>query len=155
MDEPPDGLLDAAETLALLEREGIAMEAARVAGVTTLTHAIVGEEIRGSWWGHPDGHHIYNTLNQVRESADVLAFKLVQGKVTYAHRRVWPALVRLAEEIGSERLTAVENVHTEAGHHERIETPYPEWVDDATSAAARELSPDDARTQLPRSLIPR
>jgi len=57
---------------------------------------IVGQPIRGSWWGHPRGHLIYRTMNALEEQPDVLAVKLIAGKVTYIHRRLWPALVAVA-----------------------------------------------------------
>jgi len=56
-----------------------------------------GEPIRGSWWGHPAGHAIFDALNSLTESPDVVRTRLVNGKVTLVHRRLWPALARLAD----------------------------------------------------------
>ena len=48
-----------------------------------------------SWWGHAKGKLIYETLEQVGET--VAWAKLVLGKDTLVHRRLWPALVAAAE----------------------------------------------------------
>lgn len=45
------------------------------------------------------------------------AMILVEGKITYVHRRLWPALIRLAAESGRDRLTAIREVHTASGKH--------------------------------------
>ena len=57
---------------------------------------IVGQPIRGSWWGHPRGAVIYRTMNALEDQPDVLTAKLIAGKVTYIHRRLWPALLAVA-----------------------------------------------------------
>ena len=81
--------------LAFVKRHGIVLQAAR-GPVPSLAEAIAGGPIRGSWWGHPKGQEIFRVAEAVSEDADVLVCKLVEGKVTYLHRRVWPALVKLA-----------------------------------------------------------
>lgn len=137
--------------MALLAEWGLALESARGA-LPRLTETIVGEAIEGSWWGHRESHHIWAVLGALRSSDDVLVFRLVRGKLTYAHRTVWPALVALADEIGHARLTAVEDVHTNAGHHETIETPYPGWVAVEVTEAARSLSDAEARGRVAAAL---
>jgi len=133
--------------MALLAEWGLALESAK-GPLPRLTEAIVGEPIQGSWWKHAESHHIWAVLGAVRGSDDVLVFRLVRGKLTYAHRSVWPALVALADEIGHERLTAVADVHTRAGHHETIETAYPEWVLADVTEAARSLPLAEARRRV-------
>src|SRR6266853_414199 len=64
--------------------------------VPRLTEAIVSEPIAGSWWSHPKAHQIFAVLQAVVESRDVLVCRLVGGKVSLVHRRLWPALVRAA-----------------------------------------------------------
>ncbi len=54
---------------------------------------LVGEPVRGSWWGHPAGHVIHAVTGQLVDHEDVLVAKLVSGKVTYIHRRLWPAVL--------------------------------------------------------------
>jgi len=145
-------LLTAAEALAVVAEHGIVLESA-AGPVPTLTHAIVGERIRGSWWAHPDSHHVYAVLEAVRDSPDILAFRLVGGKVTYAHRRTWAALARLADDLGPQRVTAVDDVHTERGHHRRVETPFPDWLDAATRQEASDMDTSTARAILPAAIF--
>ena len=40
-------------------------------------------------------------VTEIDDSEDVRCFKLVDGKVTFVHRRVWPALVRIARRVAS------------------------------------------------------
>jgi len=58
------------------------------------TACIAGEVVRGSWWGHAQGKLIYQTLTQIGD--EVAWAKLVLGKETLVHRRLWPALVAVA-----------------------------------------------------------
>jgi hypothetical protein len=59
---------------------------------------VAGEPVHGSWWGHPSGRAIFNALAALREDTDVFLCKLLDGKQTYVHRRLWPALLRLQAE---------------------------------------------------------
>ena len=106
-----------------------------------LADQIVGEPIRGSWWGHPSGHEIFAVLTCVLDSPDVVATRLVDGKLTLLHRRVWPPLVRVADRFPRERL-AVDEVHTRSGAHRTIEVPFPEWIPAEDLAAAALLTVD-------------
>lgn len=66
--------------------------------VTDLASHIAGEEIRGSWWGHPMGKEIYRLLRELLDHPDVFCCKLIDGNDTLVHRRLWPALVRAQRE---------------------------------------------------------
>lgn len=57
---------------------------------------VVGEPVRGSWWGHPQGGLIYAVLNELHAHPDVTALKLLSGKVTLVHRPLWPAVLSVA-----------------------------------------------------------
>src|SRR4051794_34593035 len=94
--------------------------------VPNLAEHVAGERIRGSWWGHRSGHEIFAVLNRVAASPDVVATRLVNGKVTLIHRRVWPALVRVADGLPRERLAAVRQHHTASGAHRTTEIPFPD-----------------------------
>ena len=144
----------AAEALRWLEREGIVLESARGA-VPSLAATIAGETIRGSWWSHPKAQAIYAVAEGLRESDDVLVCRLVDGKITYVHRRLWPALVRLADRFEPRRIAAVRSVHTEKGHHESEETPFPRWVSADVMREAKAMSEEDAASALARVLSPR
>jgi len=128
-------------------RHGVVLASAK-GPVPNLAEAVVGETIRGSWWGHRKGAEIFHALGAVGDSPDVLCFRLVQKKITFVHRRLWPALVRLAEELGRDALAAIEQEHTETGAHRNVMTPYPEWVPADVKTAARKLSESEARAEL-------
>jgi hypothetical protein len=110
---------------------------------------VAGEPIKGSWWGHPQGHAIYATLSLLDDSPDVVRMRLVNGKVTLVHRRVWPALVRVADRITPKQLAVLHEEHTESGAHRVVEQPFPDWVPDDVVLAAARLSVEDAMAQLP------
>jgi hypothetical protein len=135
------------DSLAFVERHGVVLASAR-GPVPSVAEAVAGQPIRGSWWAHAKGHEIFRALSAIDDSPDVLCFKLVAGKVTFAHRRVWPALVCLAGEIGEDRLAAIKQEHTESGAHRNIVTPFPGWVPRDVAVAARALDPAAARAGL-------
>ncbi len=135
------------EALNFLETHGVILESAR-GPVPSLAAAVAGDDFRGGWWGHPKGNEIFLLTRAVRRSPDVLVCRLVQGKITYVHRRLWPALVRLGEELPPERLAAVEEIHTASGSHEVRETPYPDWVPPEIVEEAKGLSRNEAVAEL-------
>ena len=59
---------------------------------------VAGEPLHGSWWSHPAGHAIFDRLNALAAHPDVLTTRLVSGKVTFVHRRLWPAVLAAATE---------------------------------------------------------
>ena len=73
-----------------LERYGLLLQAdARLPSVATI---VAGEPVRGSWWGHPRSHDIYDGCEQLEDHPDVATARLISGKVTYVQRRLWLAL---------------------------------------------------------------
>lgn len=135
------------DPVAFVKKHGVVLVSAR-GPVPSLAEAIAGEPIRGSWWGHARGREIFATLETIADSPDVRCFRLVGGKLTLVHRRLWPALVRLADEIGRERLTAIAQVHTPTGAHKNVTTPFARWVTPELEQAARRMSIDEARALL-------
>ena len=117
--------------------------------VPNLAEQIAGEPIRGSWWGHASSHEIFAVLNRLRASGDVVATRLIEGRVMLVHRRIWPALVRVADRFPAERLAAVDEQHTASGAHRTVDVPFPAWVPPEDIAAATLLSVDEALAQLP------
>jgi hypothetical protein len=132
-----------------VEKHGIVLASAK-GPVPNVAEAVAGEPIVGSWWAHKKGKAIFAALSEIDDSPDVRCFKLVDGKVTFAHRKVWPALVRLGNEgvIAAEQLSSVQQEHMPTGEHRNIVTPFPDWVDDGTAAAANKLAAEQARAQL-------
>lgn len=135
------------DALKFVEKHGVVLAAGK-GPVPNIAEAVAGAPIKGSWWGHAKGKEIFRALNQVDDSPDVLCFKLVGGKITFVHARLWPALVRLAEELGRDRLTVIEQEHTATGAHRNVRTPFPEWVSPKLKALAAKLSEAEARAQL-------
>jgi hypothetical protein len=135
------------EGLAFVERHGVVLQAAR-GPVPSLAEAIAGGPIRGSWWGHPRGHEIFRVAAAISESDQVLVCKLVEGKVTYVHRRLWPALVRLASRFQKGRLAKVWNEHTRTGAHRSRVTTFPGWVPRDVLDQAKRLSMTEAEQIL-------
>jgi hypothetical protein len=134
-----------------VREQGVVMQSAR-GPVPSLAQRIAGGPIRGSWWGHPSGLEIYRVLNRVRASPDVVATRLINGKVTLIRRRLWPALVRVADRFPMERLAAIDEIHTASGRHQTIAIPFPDWVPPEDLTAAALLKVDEAIAQLPACL---
>ena len=127
------------DAIDFVERHGAVTESAR-GPIPSLAEAIAGERIHGSWWGHPKGHLMYQLFNDVRDSPDVLTCRLVDGKVTFVHRNLWPALVRLASRFEAARLGAVHEEHTATGAHRAITVKFPDWVPQEVRAKTKLLS---------------
>src|SRR5260370_5227976 len=94
-------VMNRSDGVGFVQRDGVVMQSARIPGIPSLAEAIAGEPIRGSWWGHRKGQEIVLALATLYDSSEVLAFRLVQKKLTLVHRRLWPALARLSAEIGT------------------------------------------------------
>jgi hypothetical protein len=135
------------QALAFIKKHGIVVEAARCR-VPSLAEAVVGAPVRGNWWSHPRSHEIFAITRSVRDSDDVLVCRLADGKITFVHRRLWPALVRAAGRLASHRLARVRESHTQSGRHVTTEVPYPEWVPSNVRADARALSEDAALAEF-------
>jgi hypothetical protein len=135
------------QALAFVKTNGVVLESGHGAAAN-LAEAVAGGPIRGSWWGHPKGNDIFLCSRAVRQSPDVLVCRLVGGKVTYVHRRLWPALVRLAEEFNAGRLAAIQEVHTPSGKHKVHTTPFPGWVPQDVMRAAKQLTREEAARLL-------
>lgn len=135
------------DAVGFVARHGVVLASAK-GPVPNLAEAVAGEPIRGSWWGHRRGSEIFQALNAVSDSTDVLCFRLVEGKLTFVHRRLWAPLVRLVDELGREPLTAIKQEHTATGAHRNVRTPFPKWVPQDVMEAARKLPVEAARAQL-------
>ena len=140
--------MTAAQALAFVERHGVVLEAAQRGAIASLAEAVAGEPIRGSWWSHPAGHAIFAATRAVRASPDVLVCRLVQGKVTFVHRRLWPALARLAPRLPATDLAQLCDAHAPSGAHRVEHIPFPDWLPAEVAAAATSLSEADAERLL-------
>src|SRR5947207_2949642 len=61
----------------------------------SVSSLLTGEPMRGSWWSHPLAHTIFNVNEQLEEHRDVMMTKLISGKVTFVHRRLWPEILAI------------------------------------------------------------
>ena len=139
--------MTAAEALAFIEQHGVVLVSAK-GPIPRLTEVIAGEPIKGSWWGHPKGHQIFAILEIVTESEDVLVCRLVKGKITLVHRRLWPALVRLSKRFSPEKIAQVKQQHTPSGRHVNKEVPFPRWVPAAIIKQAKSINEAEAIAAL-------
>ena len=139
--------MNAQQALAFVEQHGVVLASAR-GKVPTLTEAIAGAPIKGSWWGHPEGKRIFGVLSEVQEHGDILVCRLLAGKLTLVHRRLWPAVAALAGELPAEALARVRQVHTASGKHVNEAIPFPQWLPPDAAAAVRDLDPVRAREAL-------
>jgi hypothetical protein len=135
------------EAIAFVKRHGIVLESAR-GPVPSLAEAVAGEPIRGSWWAHPKGRTIFRVTRALSESPDVLVCKLIDNKITYVHRQLWPALVKLSPRFSKAQLAKVWEEHTESGAHQSKRMAFPGWVPSDIMKEAESLSTTDAERLL-------
>ena len=135
------------QALAFIREHGVVLEAAQ-GPAPSLAEAIAGEPLRGGWWSHPKRREIFAVTRAIRNSDDVLVCRLIKGKVTLVHRRMWPALFRAAGRIPSARLSQVREIHTSSGRHVTEEVCFPDWVPSSVRDAAQGLSEEAALTQF-------
>jgi hypothetical protein len=136
-----------AEALAFVCMHGLVLESG-TGPVPSLAETVAGGPIRGSWWGHSRGREIFAVTRAVRDCPDVLVCRLVDGKITYVHRRLWPAIVRLAKRFPHTHLSQIHEVHTDSGKHVTKEIRFPDWVSREVTAEASSLDEKSALAQL-------
>ena len=135
------------QAAAFVRKHGVVLESAD-GPVPSLAVAVAGGPIQGSWWSHPRSHEIFELTQSIRARDDVLVCRLVNGKVTFVHRRLWPALVRAARRFPRKRLAQVHEVHTASGRHVAKEVPFPKWVPAQVTEEASRLAEADALREL-------
>ena len=65
------------------------------AKLPSVSGLVAGEAVRGSWWTHARSHEIFAVLEAVADHKQVLITKLVSGKVTFVHRKLWPEVLSI------------------------------------------------------------
>ena len=119
--------MNADAAMTFVRRHGIVLVSAK-GPVPRLTEAIAGGPIKGSWWGHSKSHEIFAILEKLGDSPDILVCRLIAGRLTFVHRRLWPAIVKLASYFHPEQLAQVRNSHTASGTSVNHLTASPAWV---------------------------
>ena len=122
----------AARVFRELERVGLLLETDST--LPSLVALVAGGPVRGSWWGHPLGHTIFATGEALFAHRDVLLARLVSGKATWIHRRLWPALCAVARSREPWQTTGLS-----AGAKALLETIDRDGLARATGTVAREL----------------
>ena len=96
----------------------------------SVTRLVAGEPVQGSWWGHARGKDIFAVLVELDREA--ITAKLVGGKLTLLHRRLWPALAAVGrsdepwqhEGLKRDARIVLDRVHTDgAARTDRIALP--------------------------------
>jgi len=137
----------------LLEANGVLLESAK-GPIPNVAQLVAGEPITGSWWAHPASHQIFDAINRLADSPDVARMRLVNHKITLVHRRLWPALLRLAASFDDTELLVVTQEHTSTGAHRSTTSSLHDWVSAEVLATAARLSEADAINMLPPILQP-
>jgi len=146
-------ILTSSQALAFVERHGIVCESSRRGDVPGLAEAIVGAPIRGNWWSHPRARDIFALTRAVRDAPQVLVCRLIDGKITFVHERLWPALVRAADHFAPARLARLREVHSASGRHVIETTPFAQWVSSPLQAQAGRVSEAHALASLEPALV--
>ena len=133
--------------MAFVRRHGIVLVSAK-GPAPRLTEAIAGEPIKGSWWGHAKSHQIFAILQQLGDSPDILVCRFISGRATLVHRRLWPAIVKLAGHFHPDQLAQVRQEHTASGKHVNHLTAYPKWVPAEILGEAERLTTQEAEALL-------
>ena len=99
------GQVAAKSLAAALERHGLLLLQGKL--LPSAVGLITGQAIAGSWWSHPRSHEIFRRLEELDAGGDVRATKLIGRKVTFVHRRLWPALFAAGNERGDWQMRAL------------------------------------------------
>lgn len=135
------------DAIGFIQQHGVILESAK-GPVPNLAEAVAGERIRGSWWGHKKGRAIFRATRTARDCDQILVCRLVGGKITYVHRRLWPAIVRLTNSLDQKTISALREEHSSSGTHVIREIPFPHWVPTDVRRAGHKLPEEEARLQL-------
>jgi hypothetical protein len=134
------------EALSFVDTNGIVLESAH-GRVPTFADFVAGERVI-RWWSHPNSRLIFALTRAIRDSPDVLTCRLIDGKITYVYRRLWPALVKLSGDLDTSNLGAIREEHSPGGKHELRVTEFPHWVPAEVLAAGKRLTQREAKSML-------
>jgi len=119
--------MNARQALAFIRKHGVVLEAAH-GPVPSLAEVIAGEAVHGTWVVSSEkSGDLRGDASDPRQRR-CPRMSPDHGKITFVHRRLWPALVRAAGQFPSDHLSQVREVHTSSGRHMIKEVPFPDWV---------------------------
>jgi hypothetical protein len=78
-----------------LSRWGMILEQDKL--LPSVASIIAGGPLNSSWWGNPAARGTCEALQALDEREDVVSVKLVSGRVTFVLKRLWPALLGVAQ----------------------------------------------------------
>jgi len=139
--------MNAEAAMSFVRKHGVVLQSGK-GSAPRLTEAIAGEPIKGSWWAHPKSHQIFAILQRLDDSPDILVCRFLGGRVTYIHRRLWPAIVKLASHFQADQLAQVRQEHTATGKHVNHVVEYPKWVPPDVLEEAKLLAMPEAEALL-------
>ena len=90
------------DALELLRQRRIVTEVP-ASGLSSLVEAVAGGPVHGSWRHHAKGRLMYRLGRMLRASDEVLAVRLVEGKVAFVDASLWPAVYRVVMESSRRR----------------------------------------------------
>ncbi|XXF76705.1 RNA methyltransferase [Myxococcaceae bacterium GXIMD 01537] len=79
----------------VLVRERLVVTEVPSPGVASLVGEVAGGPVAGSWREHAKGRLMYRLGRVLRASDEVLALRLVEGKVAFVDRSLWAAVYRV------------------------------------------------------------
>jgi hypothetical protein len=85
---------DSAGALSALRELGLMLETDRA--FPSLVALMAGGPVKGTWWAHPLANDIYMVGMGLMDLPEVIFIRLLSGKMTYVHQRLWPALYAIA-----------------------------------------------------------
>jgi hypothetical protein len=124
--------MTARRAIDFIRYHGVVLESVKGLEPSLAIRIAVGP-IRGGSWDHPMSREIFALTRKIHSSNAVLICSLARGKITYIHRRLWPAFVRLATKFPHHALDKVREVHLPSGRHQRQDIPFPDWVPEGVS----------------------
>jgi hypothetical protein len=80
--------------LAAIHEHGVLLQIDRA--FPSLVTLVAGGPVKGTWWAHPLANEIYMLGQRLMDHRDVLFIRLVSGKMTYVHRRLWRPIYAIA-----------------------------------------------------------
>jgi hypothetical protein len=94
MARPAETTAATRRVLAELERRQLLLQAGRE--FPSIANIAAGEEIKGSWWAHPQSNLIYWVCQDLEDDARVAEAKLIAGKLTALWHTVWADVAAIA-----------------------------------------------------------
>ncbi len=135
------------QALEFVKKHGAVFLSAR-GPLPNLADKIAGEPVAGQWKNHSEAFHLHRLSGFVQSSEDVLTCRLPGNKITYLHKRLWPALVKCAVWFPAGSLDSLREEAMENGEKKLTLTPFPKWVPASIKESAIRLNKEGAEKLL-------